>query len=93
MIKTISQDYSSLGPRRSIAALIPSFVIAQTAILLGVPISFNEIIVSAVVGAGASAGTGGVSAGKMGYTALAWIGSLVGAGVLGYGVYTAITFL
>ena len=93
MIKTISQDYSSLGPRRSIAALIPSFVIAQTAILLGVPISFNEIIVSAVVGAGASAGAGGVSAGKMGYTALAWIGSLVGAGVLGYGVYTAITFL
>ena len=91
MIKAISQDYSSLGPRRSIAALIPSFVIAQTAIFLGVPISFNEIIVSAVVGAGASAG--GVSAGKMGYTALAWVGSLLGAGVLGYGVYTAVASL
>ena len=91
MIKAISQDYSSLGPRRSIAALIPSFVIAQTAILLGVPISFNEIIVSAVIGAGASAGTGGISAGKMGYTVLAWVGSLVGAGTLGYGVYTAVS--
>ena len=91
MIKAISQDYSSLGPRRSIAALIPSFVIAQTAIFLGVPISFNEIIVSAVVGAGASAG--GVSAGKMGYTALAWVGSLLGAGALGYGVYTAVAAL
>ena len=93
MIKAISQDYSSLGPRRSIAALIPSFVIAQTAILLGVPISFNEIIVSAVIGAGASAGTGGISAGKIGYTVLAWIGSLIGAGTLGYGVYTAVSML
>ena len=93
MIKAISRDYSSLGPRRSIAALIPSFVIAQVAILLGVPVSFNEIIVSAVVGAGASAGTGDISAGKMGYTALAWVGSLVGAGTLGYGVYTAVALV
>lgn len=30
MIKAISQDYSSLGPRRSIAAFVPSFAIAQT---------------------------------------------------------------
>ena len=93
MIKAISQDYSSLGPRRSIAALIPSFVIAQTAIFLGVPISFNEIIVSAVIGAGASAGTGGISAGKMGYTVLAWVGSLVGAGALGFAVSRAVSVL
>jgi PiT family inorganic phosphate transporter len=93
MIKAIAQDYSSLGPRRSIAALIPSFGIAQTAIFLGVPISFNEIIVSAVIGAGAAADTGGVSARKMGYTVLAWIGSLLGAGILGYTVYTGITMI
>ena len=93
MIKAIAQDYSSLGPRRSIAALIPSFAIAQLAILLGVPISFNEIIVSAVVGAGAAAGSGGVSRGKMGYTVLAWIGSLLGAGILSFGLYTTISFL
>ncbi len=88
MIKAIAQDYSSLGPRRSIAALIPSFVIAQIAILLGVPISFNEIIVSAVIGAGAAAGTGGVSRRKMGYTVLAWVGSLLGAGVLSFVLYS-----
>lgn len=93
MIKAIAQDYSSLGPRRSIAALIPSFIIAQTAIFLGVPISFNEIIVSAVVGAGAAAGSGGVSRGKMGYTVLAWVGSLLGAATLGYGGYTAVAAL
>lgn len=93
MIKAIAQDYSSLGPRRSIAALIPSFAIAQVAILLGVPISFNEIVVSAVIGAGAVAGTGGISGRKIGYTVLAWVGSLVGAGVLGYGLYHAVTAL
>ena len=93
MIKAIAQDYSSLGPRRSIAALIPSFAIAQTAILLGVPVSFNEIIVSAVIGAGAAAGTGGVSGSKMGYTVLAWVGSLLGAGVLSFGLYAGVTAL
>jgi PiT family inorganic phosphate transporter len=93
MIKAIAQDYSSLGPRRSIAALIPSFMIAQVAILLGVPISFNEIIVSAVIGAGAAAGTGGISGRKIGYTVLAWIGSLLGAGTLSFTLYTLLTFV
>ncbi|KYH27080.1 phosphate transporter family protein [Halalkalicoccus paucihalophilus] len=88
MIKAIAQDYSSLGPRRSIAALIPSFAIAQAAVLFGIPVSFNEIIVSAVVGAGYAAGGGGVSKTKMGYTVLAWIGSLVLSIVLGYGIMT-----
>ncbi|MFC7324755.1 anion permease, partial [Halorubrum rutilum] len=40
MIKSLAQDYSSLGPRRSISALVPSFLIAQLAVLLGVPVSF-----------------------------------------------------
>ena len=90
MIKAISQDYSSLGPRRSIAALIPSFAIAQTAVYFGIPVSFNEIIVSAIVGSGLAAGNAGVSREKMLYTVLAWIGSLVSAFVIGYVVYTAV---
>ncbi|NGM68887.1 inorganic phosphate transporter [Natronolimnobius sp. AArcel1] len=86
MIKAISQDYSSLGPRRSIAALIPSFLIAQTAVLYGIPVSFNEIIVSSIIGSGyAAAGAGGgVSARKMGYTVLAWIGSLAGSIIISF---------
>ncbi|EMA46742.1 inorganic phosphate transporter [Halococcus saccharolyticus] len=93
MIKAIAQDYSSLGPRRSIAALIPSFAIAQTAVVFGIPVSFNEIIVSAVIGSGFAAGGGGVSAQKMGYTVLAWIGSLALALGAGYAVITAIELL
>ncbi|PSP87383.1 anion permease [Halobacteriales archaeon QS_4_69_34] len=85
MIKAIAQDYSSLGPRRSIAALIPSFVIAQTAVVFGIPVSFNEIIVSAVVGSGFAAGGTAVSTRKMLYTVLAWVGSLLLALGMGYG--------
>jgi len=93
MIKALSQDYSSLGPRRSIAALIPSFAIAQTAVFFGIPVSFNEIIVSAIIGSGyaASGEKGEVSGAKMGYTVLAWIGSLVGAFAISYGAFVAIS--
>jgi PiT family inorganic phosphate transporter len=94
MIKAIAQDYSSLGPRRSIAALIPSFAIAQAAILFGIPVSFNEIVVSAVVGAGyVAGGSGGVSRSKMGYTVLAWVGSLALSIVLAYAVLTAVQWV
>ncbi|MEF8851245.1 MAG: inorganic phosphate transporter [Haloarculaceae archaeon] len=91
MIKALSQDYSSLGPRRSIAALIPSFAIAQTAVFFGIPVSFNEIIVSAIVGSGYAAGNSAVSREKMGKTVLAWVGSLAVALAVGYGAFTAVT--
>ncbi|MFC4439873.1 MULTISPECIES: inorganic phosphate transporter [Natrialbaceae] len=92
MIKAIAQDYSSLGPRRSIAALIPSFIIAQTAVLFGIPVSFNEIIVSSIIGSGyAAAGAGGgVSARKMGYTVFAWVLSLAGSIVISFVGFVAI---
>jgi PiT family inorganic phosphate transporter len=87
MIKALSQDYSSLGPRRSIAALIPSFVIAQVAVALGIPVSFNEIIVSAIVGSGYAAGGTAVSRAKMVNTVLAWVGSLAVALVVSFGAF------
>ncbi|WP_435063519.1 anion permease [Halobaculum sp. EA56] len=90
MIKALAQDYSSLGPRRSIAALIPSFAIAQTAVAFGIPVSFNEIIVSAIIGSGYAAGGAGVSTRKMGYTVLAWVGSLALALGVGYGAFTVV---
>jgi PiT family inorganic phosphate transporter len=90
MIKALAQDYSALGPRRSIAALIPSFAIAQSAVFFGIPVSFNEIIVSAIVGSGYAAEGGGVSRAKMGYTVLAWLASLVLAIGVAYGAFTLI---
>ncbi|MDQ2052858.1 inorganic phosphate transporter [Natronolimnohabitans sp. A-GB9] len=93
MIKAVSQEYASLGPRRSIATLVPSFLIAQAAVLLGVPVSFNEIIVSAVIGAGLAVGGGaGVSPRKLGITVVAWIGSFVLSFGLGYGTMFVLEF-
>jgi PiT family inorganic phosphate transporter len=93
MIKALAQDYSSLGPRRSIAALIPSFAIAQSAVFFGVPVSFNEIIVSAIIGSGYAAGGAGVSGRKMLYTVLAWVGSLALALGVSYAGYLGVTAL
>jgi PiT family inorganic phosphate transporter len=92
MIKAISQDYSSLGPRRSIAALIPSFAIAQTAVFFGIPVSFNEIIVSAIVGSGYAASTGGgVSRRKMLFTIAAWVASLALALGVSYAAFLGVS--
>jgi PiT family inorganic phosphate transporter len=86
MIKSLAQDYSSLGPRRSIAALVPSFLIAQLAVLLGVPVSFNEIVVSAIIGSGAAVGgRAAVDARKILFTVGAWAGSFVLSFALAYG--------
>jgi len=85
MIKSLAQDYSSLGPRRSISALVPSFLIAQLAVLLGVPVSFNEIVVSAIIGSGAAVGgRAAVDARKIGMTVGAWAGSFLLAFALAY---------
>jgi PiT family inorganic phosphate transporter len=85
MIKSLAQDYSSLGPRRSISALVPSFLIAQLAVLLGVPVSFNEIVVSAIIGSGAAVGgRAAVDANKILVTVGAWAGSFVLSLALAY---------
>jgi PiT family inorganic phosphate transporter len=85
MIKSLARDYSSLGPRRSIAALVPSFLIAQVAVLLGVPVSFNEIVVSAIIGSGAAVGgSDAVDGHKILVTVGAWILSFGLAFGLGY---------
>ncbi len=91
MIKAVSQDYASLGPRRALAALIPAFALAQVAILFGIPVSFNQIIVSGVTGAGAASAAGaGVSRSKIGYTVLAWVVSFILAIVVGFAGFTAV---
>ena len=93
MIKALSQDYSSLNPRLSIAALIPSFAIAQVAVFFGIPVSFNEIIVSAIVGSGLAGGDSAVSREKALRTIGAWVGSLVVSFVLSYVGYRVVDVL
>jgi phosphate/sulfate permease len=65
----VAREYASLGPKRSIAAFIPAFLVAQAAIALGYPISFNKVMISSIVGAGlvgGSSNSDGVSTAKTG---------------------------
>ena len=83
--------YSQLGPRRAIAVLIPSFVIAQAGIYLGVPMSFNRILIAAVAGVGYAVGSDTVSERKLVFTVVAWIVSLVFGLLVGYGLYAFVS--
>jgi len=89
LLQATSREYAQLGARRSIAALVPGFIIAQVAIALGIPISFNNIIISGVIGGGLAAGSAGVSRRKIGVTVAFWLITLSMSVVIGYGLYAA----
>ncbi|WP_297888044.1 inorganic phosphate transporter [uncultured Halorubrum sp.] len=89
LLQATSREYAQLGARRSIAALVPGFIIAQLAIGLGIPISFNNIIISGVIGGGLAGGSAGVSRRKIGVTLLFWGITLVASVAIGYGLYAA----
>jgi phosphate/sulfate permease len=89
LLQATSREYAQMGVRRSIAALVPGFVIAQAAIALGIPISFNNIIISGVIGGGLAGGTAGVSRRKIGVTVAFWLVTLVASTVIGFGLYRA----
>lgn len=96
LVQAVSNEYASLGPRRSIAALIPAFLVAQLAIVLGIPISFNKVMIASIVGSGLaanSAGASGVSLRKVGITVGSWVGSMLGAGLVSYGLYRLLRVL
>ncbi|AGB17742.1 phosphate/sulfate permease [Halovivax ruber XH-70] len=87
LLQATSREYAQLGVRRSIAALVPGFVIAQLAIFLGIPISLNNIILSGVIGGGLAAGSAGVSRRKIGVTVSFWLLTLGSSIAVGYGLY------
>jgi len=93
LLQATSREYAQLGARRSIAALVPGFLIAQAAIALGIPISFNNIIISGVIGGGLAAGSAGVSRRKIGVTLSFWILTLVTSVLAGYGVYKGLSLV
>jgi phosphate/sulfate permease len=93
LLQAVSREYSQLGVRRSIAALIPGFIIAQAAIALGIPISFNNIIISSVIGSGLVVGSAGVSGRKIGVTVAAWLATLVGSTAVGFGFYRVLAIV
>lgn len=84
IIRAVSVDYTNMGPRRSIAALISSSLLAQIGIFLGVPISFNEAIIASVIGSGLVESRSNFDARKISRTAAAWISAFLLAIILGF---------
>ncbi len=93
LLQATSREYAQLGVRRSIAALVPGFIIAQLAISLGIPISFNNIIISGVIGGGLAGGSAGVSRRKIGVTIAFWLITLVSSTAIGFGLYRVLSTL
>ncbi len=91
LIQAVSSEYAALGPYRSIAALVPAFLVAQVAITVGIPISFNKVMLSSIVGSGWVGGSGSVAGGKTAYTVAAWVGSMTGAGAVSFAMTYALT--
>lgn len=84
IIRAVSVDYTNMGPRRSIAALLSSSLLAQIGIFLGVPISFNEAIIASVIGSGLVESRSNFDARKTFRTAAAWISAFLLAIALGF---------
>ena len=93
LLQATSREYAQLGVRRSIAALVPGFIIAQIAIALGIPISFNNIIISGVIGGGLAAGSAGVSRRKIGVTLAFWLITLSTSIAIGFGLYQVFSMM
>jgi phosphate/sulfate permease len=91
LLQATSREYAQLGVRRSIAALVPGFLIAQLAIALAIPISFNNIIISGVIGGGLAAGSAGVSREKIVRTVGFWFLTLGSSVAVGFGLYRLLT--
>lgn len=88
MIKSVSQEYASLGPRRSIAALFSAFILAQLAVLFGYPISFNQIMISSIIGSGLAVNKteDNISKNKIIYTIIIWIITLIISFILSFSI-------
>lgn len=82
IIRAVSFDYSNIGPRRSIAALLTASVLAQIGIFYGVPISFNEAIIASVIGSGLVKGKSNTDSKKILYTVAAWASAFLLSGLL-----------
>ncbi|OKY77223.1 MAG: Phosphate/sulfate permease PitA [Candidatus Methanohalarchaeum thermophilum] len=91
IIESVSREYSRLGPRRAVSALFTTSVLAQIATYFGVPISFNEAIISSIIGSGLVAGKSGISKNKITKTVIMWILAFIISILASYGVtYTLI---
>lgn len=90
IIQAVSHEYSQIGPRRAVGALLAASLIAQAATLIGVPISFGQTLIFSVIGSGMVEGRDGIGRRKLVTTVSAWILAFTAGSVITYALASAI---
>ena len=73
IIHAVARDYADIGPRRSIAALVGTSILAQLAAIIGIPISFNAAILGGVIGSGFATSENNISFDNIFKTVISWL--------------------
>jgi len=94
MLQAVGRQYASLGQRTSLAVLLTAIPMVQViANVLGVPISYNHIIINSIAGCGFAGAGAGVDTRKYAGTLASWIVTLFGSTATAYVLYSASTYL
>ncbi|MFD1643017.1 inorganic phosphate transporter [Halohasta litorea] len=91
MLQAVARQYASLGQRTSLAVLLTAIPMVQLiANVLGVPISYNHIIINSIAGCGFAHGSGGVDRRKYFGTLSSWVITLIGSTLTAYALFSVI---
>lgn len=94
MLQAVGRQYASLGQRTSLAVLLTAIPMVQIiANVLGVPISYNHIIINSIAGCGFAGAGSGVDTRKYAGTLASWLVTLVGSTGTAYLLYEGIEFV
>lgn len=92
MLNVVGRQYAALGPDVSLAVLATAIPLVQiVANVLGVPISYNHIIITCIIGCGITGGGESVDSRKFAGTVASWIATLIGSFGVAYGLYWLLT--
>jgi len=88
MLQAVGRQYASLGQRTSLAVLLTAIPMVQIiANTLGVPISYNHIIINSIAGCGFAGAGSTVDTRKYAGTLASWILTLLGSTGTAYLMY------
>ena len=94
MLQAVGRQYASLGKRTSLAVLLTAIPMVQViANVLGVPISYNHIIINSIAGCGFAGAGSGVDTRKYAGTLASWVVTLAGSTGVSFVLYRATTLV
>jgi PiT family inorganic phosphate transporter len=88
MLNAVGRQYASFGPETSLAVLLTAIILVQiVANVLGVPISYNHVIISSIIGCSLISSERETDARKLAGTLVSWIATVIGSFLAAYGLY------